>query len=309
MSIKGAVLREWRDTPPAHYLIKLQSFSLYSKHGVHHIMTNIFQAGQQEWKIILYPKGKDGGKGDHVSIYIMLESTSSLEAGKDVNAIFKFFLFDQIRGKYLTVQGRAKRFDWVKYEWGFSKFISLEALEEPTNGFLVDDTCFFGVEVFLSEGPRLGQIDECLSISEAANISGKYVWEVYQFSELEEDCYSDEFRIGGHLWYVRKLFDHQINSIRPLPVFGITIITEFYTSINVENIVATIWFSASIEDWGWHSLIELKDLNDSAKGYVVDDRCIFEAELTLLCETSLETPNMPTDSTSLDSSTSSGSSY
>ncbi|KAL8094433.1 hypothetical protein AgCh_036099 [Apium graveolens] len=209
----------------------------------------------------------------------MLESTSSLEAGKDVNAIFKFFLFDQIRGKYLTVQGRAKRFDWVKYEWGFSKFISLEALEEPTNGFLVDDTCFFGVEVFLSEGPRLGQIDECLSISEAANISGKYVWEVYQFSELEEDCYSDEFRIGGHL------------------------------CINVENIVATIWFSASIEDWGWHSLIELKDLNDSAKGYVVDDRCIFEAELTLLCETSLETPNMPTDSTSLDSSTSSGSSY
>lgn len=109
---------------------------------------------------------------------------------------------------YVYFTGRAKRFDWVKYEWGFSKFISSEAFEEPTNGFLVDDTCIFGVEVFSNEGSRLGQLDECLSISEVANISGKYVWEVKQFSELEEDCYSEEFRIGGHWWYVRKLFDH-----------------------------------------------------------------------------------------------------
>ncbi|KAK1354382.1 hypothetical protein POM88_047638 [Heracleum sosnowskyi] len=120
---EGAILREWRDTPPAHYLIKVQSFSLCSKHGVDQIITNNFQAGQQEWKIILFPNGKDGGKGDHLSIYLMLESTSSLAAGKDVNAIFKFFLFDQIRGKYLTVlQGRAKRFDWLEEDCYSAKF-------------------------------------------------------------------------------------------------------------------------------------------------------------------------------------------
>lgn len=39
---------------------------------------------------------------------------------------------------------------------GFSKFISSKVFEEPTNDFLVDDTCFFGVEVFSNEGPRLG---------------------------------------------------------------------------------------------------------------------------------------------------------
>lgn len=76
----------------------------------------------------------------------------------------------------------------------------------------------------------------------------------------------------------------------------------------IEYIVATIWFSDSTEDWGWHSLIELKDLKDSTKGYIVNDRCIFEAELTLLCETYLETPNLPTDFTSSDSRTSSESS-
>lgn len=35
----------------------------------------------------------------------MLESTGDLVAGKGVDTIFKFFLFDQIRGRYLTVQG------------------------------------------------------------------------------------------------------------------------------------------------------------------------------------------------------------
>lgn len=102
----------------------------------------------------------------------------------------------------------------MKYEWGFSKFITSQDFEEPTNGFLVDDTCFFGVEVFSTEGPRLCQLDECLSISEVVNISGKYVWEVNQFSELEEDHYSDEFCIGGYTWYARILFDYDMSSAR-----------------------------------------------------------------------------------------------
>lgn len=56
-------------------------------------------------QILLFPEGNDEGKGDHLSIYVMLESTSTIFADKYVNASFKFFLFDQIRGKYLTVEG------------------------------------------------------------------------------------------------------------------------------------------------------------------------------------------------------------
>ncbi|KAK1354398.1 hypothetical protein POM88_047654 [Heracleum sosnowskyi] len=102
------VLREIRDTPPAHYVLKIQSFSLYSENGVRQIKSNSFQVGEHQWKIILFPKGKNGGKDDHVSIYLMLDSMSSLSAGKGVNAFFKFFLLDQIRGKYLAVQGRPR---------------------------------------------------------------------------------------------------------------------------------------------------------------------------------------------------------
>lgn len=97
--------------------------------------------------------------------------------------------------------GRARRFDKLKYEWGFDKFISLEALEEPTNGFLLNDTSFFGVEVFLSEGSSLG---ECHSISKVAKVSGKYKGVINHFSELGENHYSEEFVVGGFKWYLHN---------------------------------------------------------------------------------------------------------
>lgn len=102
----------------------------------------------------------------------------------------------------------------MKNEWGFDKFIRLIDFEQPTNGFLVNDTSFFGVEVFVTESSRLG---ECLSISEVPNISGfpnisgKIEWVISQFSKLGEECFSDEFIIGGHKWYLCIILDPFIN--------------------------------------------------------------------------------------------------
>ena len=53
----------------------------------------------------MFPKGNNEGKDDHVSVYLLLDSTSTLPVGKGVKAFFKFFLLDQIRGNYLVVQG------------------------------------------------------------------------------------------------------------------------------------------------------------------------------------------------------------
>ncbi|XP_063946244.1 uncharacterized protein LOC135151587 [Daucus carota subsp. sativus] len=225
------VHNQFTDTPPSHYVLKLESFSLFSANGVDHITSNSFQVGDHKWKIKLFPKGNNEGKDDHVSLYLLLDSTSKLPAGKGVKAILKFFLLDQIRGNYLVVQGihvyifcfnffhictmkdvgnnnmmvnsgllfagETSRFDRFKCEWGFDKFISLEDFEEPTNGYLVNDTSFFGVEVFICDGLPLG---ECHSISKVADISGKYKWVVTQFSGLKENHYSDEFIIGGYKW-------------------------------------------------------------------------------------------------------------
>lgn len=102
---------------------------------------------------------------------------------------------------YVLLAGKSKRFDWVKNEWGYSNFISIDDFKEPTNGYLVDDTCLFGVEVFVSQSSGLR---ECLSILNIANTSYNYTWNIIRFSKLSEDFHLDEFIVGGYKWY-RKL--------------------------------------------------------------------------------------------------------
>ena len=55
----------------------------------------------------IYPNGdKTKGGQDHISMYLEMMDTTSLPAGWEVNAIFNFFVFDQIRDKYVGFQGR-----------------------------------------------------------------------------------------------------------------------------------------------------------------------------------------------------------
>nr|XP_017240759.1 PREDICTED: uncharacterized protein LOC108213474 isoform X2 [Daucus carota subsp. sativus] len=296
----AGVFSETRDRPPSHYVLKLESFSLFSANGVDHIESNSFQVGDHKWKIKLFPKGNNEGKGDHVSLYLLLDSTSSLPVGKGVNAILKFFLLDQIRGDYLVVQGKANRFDSFKCEWGFDKFISLKEFVGEANRF----DKFFGVEVFICEGLPLG---ECYSISKFANISGKYKWVVTQFSGLKEPHDSDEFVIGGYKWKL-SLWPEGNKKYKgcSLSIFLVSVDSkssttehevkaEFELTLNDQlkqkNIKnkATKWFGASTTDWGFPSFIELTDLKDDKKGYLVADECTFEAEVKVLCEGSRKT--------------------
>lgn len=82
-------------------------------------------------------------------------------------------------------------------------------MEEPTNGFLVNDTSLFGVKVFVTEGTSLG---ESFSVCKIDKISGKYDWVINQFSKLGKECCSDEFVVGGYKWYFCMNLDPSINA-------------------------------------------------------------------------------------------------
>lgn len=58
------------------------------------------------------------------------------------------------------------------------------------------------------------------------------------------------------------------------------------------SVAATHWFGASAGSiQGWNSFIRLKDLKKSSNGFLVDDCCVFEAKVTLLCATYQESLN------------------
>jgi hypothetical protein len=57
-------------------------------------------------RLVLYPNGKKNSNGNgHISLYLAISTTKDLHLGWEVNANITFFVFDQIRDKYLCIQG------------------------------------------------------------------------------------------------------------------------------------------------------------------------------------------------------------
>ncbi|GMN71933.1 hypothetical protein TIFTF001_055982 [Ficus carica] len=187
-----------RDAVPSHHLLKIESFSTLSKAPIEKYVSE-FEAGGYKWNLSIYPSGDKNKDGqDHISIYLELVETSSHPAGWEVNAIFSFFVFDQVRDKYVGPQdARVRRFHCVKTQWGIEKFIDLKAFNNPSNGYLVNDTCSFGVEVFVvkntSKAERLSMIKNPVKF--------KYAWMFDSFSTKTLEHYESDFFVGGdYIW-------------------------------------------------------------------------------------------------------------
>ncbi|EXB39108.1 hypothetical protein L484_016578 [Morus notabilis] len=102
---------------------------------------------------------------------------------------------------------RDRRLGWEEMEIsvlcrkGFS-LLPLETFKDPSNGYLVDDSCMFGAEVFVIKNTGKW---ESLSFVKAPNIKNStFTWEVENFSELDEDFYlSEMFSVGRTLWKLK----------------------------------------------------------------------------------------------------------
>ncbi|EYU39918.1 hypothetical protein MIMGU_mgv1a021770mg, partial [Erythranthe guttata] len=136
------------ENSPAHFLTKIESFSLFSDYGIDKYETREFEAGDYKWRLIIYPNGKE--KGDHISVYLAMAETSYLPMNWEFNAIFTIFLYNQISDKYLCFRlKRGRRFNETKSEWGFPKFMSKRILKNKSNGYLLDDNLVLGAEVYV----------------------------------------------------------------------------------------------------------------------------------------------------------------
>lgn len=85
----------------------------------------------------------------------------------------------------------------MKKEWGFARLISLARFKDPENGYLLDGSCLFGVEIFVI--PTVVQIGYLSLIKGPTD--GIFTWKLNKFSTLGDDvCCSEVFRIQGHQW-------------------------------------------------------------------------------------------------------------
>ncbi|XVE76887.1 hypothetical protein DITRI_Ditri13aG0016400 [Diplodiscus trichospermus] len=195
------IIRLTRDLPPAHYLFKINSFSLFAEaESIEKYESGVFESGGYKWRLLLYPNGNTKGNGDGcISLYLQIAETETLPLGWQVNVNFKFFVFDQIRDKYLTIEdaGAVKRFHQMKTEWGFDQLLLLECFNDASNGYLVNDSCIFGAEVFVIEYKAYWE--ELSMIKQPAG--NPISFKIENFSKLDKECYDSPLQsVAGFKW-------------------------------------------------------------------------------------------------------------
>ncbi|KAL3641552.1 hypothetical protein CASFOL_012367 [Castilleja foliolosa] len=157
---------ETRVESPVHFLIKIDSFSIFFKNGIDKFETKEFESGEYKWRLVIYPNGRGKDGEGYVSVYLAMTNTNALTSNLEVNATFSIFLFNHFSGNFCYSLGRARQFHALKQEWGFIKFISKKDFTDPLNGYLVDDKCGFGAEVFVH---KTKAVIECLSLKSVDN--------------------------------------------------------------------------------------------------------------------------------------------
>ncbi|XVE67960.1 hypothetical protein DITRI_Ditri09bG0029900 [Diplodiscus trichospermus] len=197
---KPEIKRVTRDLPPAHYLFNIESFSLLVNTGVEKYESHAFEVGGYNWRLSLYPDGnkKSNGNG-FISLYLQIEDTENLPCPWEVNANFRFFILDQIRDKYLTIEegdGVIKRFYQMKTEWGIAQLLSLDHFKDASNGYLVDDSCTFGVEIFVIK--QTGKLERLSMIKPSRN--NTITFRLKSYSKSSDRCLSDIQTIGDSKW-------------------------------------------------------------------------------------------------------------
>lgn len=291
------------EASPVHYIMKIQSFSLLTTNSIERYESGKFEAGGHKWKLVMYPSGnKSKNVKDHISLYLALEESSSLHPGWEIYVNFKLFLYDHNNDNYLVLQDdvkKEKRFHRMKVEWGFDQFIPLKDFNLGSKGYLLDDICAFGAEVFVCRENYTGKGESLIMMKDA--LPYKHVWEIKDFSKLDSECCdSKPFNVGNYKWQI-KLYPKGkgTDSGRYLALY-LTLANPTAippgSKIYAQTILrildqkqskhqfwkANYWFSASSHEHGTSRFILCSNFTSQYLGYLVKDICFVDVEVTVL---------------------------
>ncbi|KAJ0034063.1 hypothetical protein Pint_25981 [Pistacia integerrima] len=288
------IMHGGRHASPSHYLFKMDSFSFLSKALADDFISDTFVAGGYRWQLIIYLLGDwIKAKTNYISVKLELLNTSSLQIGWKVNVIFNFFLFNQLKEKYFSLQdGSVKQFHEMKTKWGIKNFIDLNTFSDPLNGYLIDDSCVFGAEIFVVEKTFKGD-----HLSLMKNYDTLYhTWKIEKFSTLLEEYYESE-SFGFYKWNV-GLYPNGYGAGKGN---SISLILGMSGSSVPQDTKLLATFTVGIKDqlYGKHikqtgqsihkpskkicyNLMALEKLKNPKHGFLVDDTLIIEAEVKLV---------------------------
>ncbi|KAL8146239.1 hypothetical protein AgCh_004115 [Apium graveolens] len=309
---KQELINGTRDVPPADFLLKIESFSklpeLINNQKKKYYESCCFEAGGFNWRFrLLVLRANRVQEKKIISAYLVLDESNVLPTGSDVIANFKFFIYDQIRDNYLTVEdadNRYKHFNKEETCQGFSNVISLSRLKCASNGYLVNDSCVFGVEVQVIKNTRTA---ECLSfIQIPPEDLFVHSWKINNFSKRNAQlCDPQAFTFAGRKWRIQIKTDYVNNSLcmklklddtnygtlagligwlrrendhRLYAIYTLGVKNQLHKDQDVKYSIGK-WFNPEPTVVTWEHIIDMKELYNQSKGFLVDDVLIVEAHI------------------------------
>ncbi|RZC86746.1 hypothetical protein C5167_030097 [Papaver somniferum] len=130
-------------------------------------------------------------------------------------------------------------------------------------------------------------------VGQLVQVSSKFVWTIENFSELTDKAvqHSDVFRADGYEWMleihplgVEKVYDYLSIFVCPCNLyvkFSLSITSQSNSSNRIIRETDTNSLPRKYGlDWGWIKFLHLSELYDPDEGYIVNDTCIIEVEVS-----------------------------
>ncbi|VVA37118.1 PREDICTED: MATH [Prunus dulcis] len=141
---KGECLSMIKDAIMYKHVWKIDNFS---KLNAESYDSQTFIAGDQKWKIKLYPMGRDGAASGHLSLYLALADPTSLPPTSKIYAQYTLRLLNQ---DYSSSNREYKVSWWFSASspmQGWPRFITVTWFKTTSHRFLLNDSCTVEAEV------------------------------------------------------------------------------------------------------------------------------------------------------------------
>ncbi|KAG2262767.1 hypothetical protein Bca52824_069846, partial [Brassica carinata] len=116
----------------------------FSRQNTRKHYSEVFVVGGYKWRILIFPKGNNV---DHLSMYLDVADAATLPYGWSRYSQFSLAVVNQIHTRYTIRKETQHQFNARESDWGFTSFMPLSELYDPSRGYLVNDTVYVEAEV------------------------------------------------------------------------------------------------------------------------------------------------------------------
>ncbi|CAN7107268.1 unnamed protein product [Brassica rapa subsp. narinosa] len=230
--------------------------------------SEVFVVGGYKWRVLIFPKGNNV---DNLSMYLDVADAANLPYGWSRFSQFGLAIVNQINSSYSIRKESQHQFNSRESDWGFTSFMPLSELYDPTRGYLLNDTVVIEAEVAVRKVLDYWSYD---SKKETGFVGLKNQGATCYMNSLLQTLY--------HIPYFRKAVYHMPTTENDAPTASIPLALQslFYKLQYNDTSVATKELTKS---FGWdtydsfmqHDVQELnrvlcEKLEDKMKGTVVE---------------------------------------